>query len=261
MPRSGTSFLGQIFDSCPQVAYRLEPLFSYKLKNIFNEKSTKQEFLDFFEKAFDSHEDEFMNQLDRRKKKYYPTFKKINEDILVFKTTRFHNILPHLMELFDESFLKVISLVRHPAGAIYSWVSHPNEFPSNLDYKDEWRNGSCRKTSEEEFWGFEDWKDVTKQHMKLEKKYNNFHIFQYENIVNNIKDETKKIFHYSQIPFSTQTEEFLIKSQSKHINNPYAVYKNKNVALNWKKNLDTYIQKQIIDETKKSNLKRFLVEG
>ena len=34
MPRSGTSFLGQILDSSPSVAYRLEPIFSYKLKNI-----------------------------------------------------------------------------------------------------------------------------------------------------------------------------------------------------------------------------------
>ena len=260
MPRSGTSFLGQIFDSSPQVAYRLEPIFSYKLKNMVNDKSTKEDFLAFFEKAFDSHDDDFMNQTEKRKKGHYPVFQKTKEDVLVFKTTRFHNLLPNLMELFDEDFLQVISLVRHPAGAISSWVTHPNEFPSNFDYKEEWRSGSCRKSSVEEFWGFEDWKDVTSQHLNLENKYRNFHIFQYEDIVNNITDETKKIFDFSKIPYTRQTEDFLIKSQDKHIDDPYAVYKDKSVTLKWKKNLDKYIQKQIIDETKQSQLKRFLVE-
>ncbi len=179
MPRSGTSFLGQVFDSCPQVAYRLEPIFSYKLKNLVDKKSTKEEFLDFFDKAFDSYDDEFMNQVDKREKGHYPIFQKIDEDTLVFKTTRFHHLLPRIMELFDDDFLKVVSLVRHPAGAISSWIEHPNEFPSEYDYKKEWRSGNCRKTAIEEFWGFDDWKKVMTQHIELEKQFSNISIRKY----------------------------------------------------------------------------------
>ena len=32
-PRSGTSWLGQIFNSAPDVAYRYQPLFSYEFKD------------------------------------------------------------------------------------------------------------------------------------------------------------------------------------------------------------------------------------
>lgn len=260
MPRSGTSFLGQVFDSCPQVAYRLEPIFSYRLKNMVNNKSTKEEFLDFFEKAFDAHDDEFMNQVDKRAKGHYPTFQKVGEDTLVFKTTRFHHLLFNLMELFDEDFLKVVSLVRHPAGAISSWIDHPNEFPSDCDYKEEWRSGNCRKTSIEEFWGFDDWKKVMTQHLELEKKYKNFSIFQYENIINNIENEVQSLFNFSDIPYTEQTKSFLLEAQNKNIDDPYAVYKDKSVTLKWKKNLDLDIQEEIIQEIQNSPLKRFLVE-
>ena len=234
MPRSGTSFLGQILDSCPNVAYRLEPIFSYKLKNLVDENSTKEEFLDFFQKAFDSGEDEFMNQVEKRGKGHYPTFEKLGEDTLVIKTTRFHNILPTLMKYFNEDELAVISLVRHPAGTIYSWINHPNEFPVDCDYKKEWRSGNRRKTAKEEFWGFDDWKEVMTQRIELEKKYRNFKIFQYENIVSDIEEEVKTLLDYLEIPYTAQTKQFLLDAQSKNIDDPYAVYKDKSVTSKWR---------------------------
>jgi len=260
MPRSGTSFLGQVFDSCPNVAYRLEPIFSYKLKNIVDENSTRDEYLEFFKKAFDSDEDEFMNQFEKREKGLYPKFYKEESAFLVFKTTRFHHILPTLMRYFKKEELVVISLVRHPAGAISSWINHPNEFPSNSDYREEWRSGDCRKTAKEEFWGFDDWKAVMTQHVELEKEYENFKILQYEDIVENIEEQTRNLFEFSGISFSKQTKRFLYESQSKNIEDPYAVYKDKSVASKWKNNLDINIQKDIINEVKGTNLERFLVD-
>ena len=38
--RSGTSWLGQIFDSSPEVRYSFQPLFSYEFKNRVNENVT-----------------------------------------------------------------------------------------------------------------------------------------------------------------------------------------------------------------------------
>ena len=259
MPRSGTSFLGQVLDSCPSVVYRLEPIFSYKLKNMVDEDSTREQFNNFFQLAFESDEDEFMNQVEKRAKGHYPTFQKSDKESLVFKTTRFHNILPNLMENFHESELKVISLVRHPAGAIYSWINHPKEFPANCDYKIEWRNGLCRKTAKEEFWGFDDWKKVMLQHIELEKKYPNFKIFQYENIVSNIEEEIKALFDYIEVPYTEQTKQFLLESQSKNIDDPYAVYKDKSVTSKWKTQLDEDIQDEIINEIKGTVLEGFLV--
>lgn len=260
MPRSGTSFLGQVLDSSPEIAYRLEPIFSYKLKNMVDENSTKEKFIEFFEKAFEANEDEFMNQIERRAKGHYPIFKNKKPIYLGFKTTRFHNILPTMMEYFQNDDLKVISLVRHPAGAIHSWINHPKEFPQNLDYKKEWRSGACRKTAKEEFWGFEDWKIVMKQHIKLEKKYPNFKIFQYENIIHNLEEEIKKLFNFAGLRYTKQTIEFLKESQSKNIDDPYAVYKDKSVTSKWKTRLDLEIQQEIENDIKGTDLEVFLVE-
>ncbi len=260
MPRSGTSFLGQVLDSCPEIAYRLEPIFSYKLKNIVDENSTREEFIDFFNKAFDSDEDEFMNQVEKREKGHYPVFTEKQPIYLGFKTTRFHQLLPTLLKNFNENELKVISLVRHPAGAINSWINHPKEFPQNLDYKKEWRSGACRKTAKEEFWGFEDWKIVMKQHITLEKKYTNFKIFQYENIIHNLEEEIKKLFNFAGLRYTKQTIKFLKESQSKNIDDHYAVYKDSSVASKWKTKLDLDIQKEIENDIKGTDLEVFLVE-
>lgn len=260
MPRSGTSFLGQVLDSSPEIAYRLEPLFSYKLKNMVDENSSKEEFIDFFNKAFDSDEDVFMNQVEKREKGHYPVFTEKQPLYLGFKTTRFHQLLPTLLKYFNENELKVISLVRHPAGAIYSWINHPKEFPQELNYKDEWKSGKCRKTAKEEFWGFDDWKDVMKQHIELEKQYSNFKIFQYESIIYNLEEEIKNLFSFIGLKYTEQTIKFLKESQSKNIDDPYAVYKDKSVTSKWKKLLDLDIQEEIIKDIKNSELERFLVE-
>ena len=260
MPRSGTSFLGQIFDSVPNVAYRLEPIFSYRLKNMVDEHSGKSDFEDFFKMAFNASDDNFMNQTTKRQKGCYPVFKKTKPKYLVFKTTRFHNILPSLLKHFSHEELKVISLARHPAGAIYSWISHPNEFPAGADYKNEWLTGGCRKTAKEEFWGFDDWKKVMKLHMDLEQQYRNFKIFQYENIVNNIKSEVEQIFKFAGLELNKATVDFLEASQSAHLSDPYAVYKDKGVASKWKNLLDEEIQEKIISDVINTSLERFLVE-
>lgn len=43
VPRSGTSWLGQLFNSSERVAYRYQPLFSYAFKGRLNENSTLDE--------------------------------------------------------------------------------------------------------------------------------------------------------------------------------------------------------------------------
>jgi len=260
MPRSGTSFTGQIFDSHPHTVFRMEPLFAYKLKNIIDENSTKNEYLNFLKKAYESDEDFFMNQLDKRENGSYPTFQKSNKDILVIKTTRFHEMLETFLKYFDEDFFKVVCIVRHPAGAISSWINHPKEFPKGFDYRDEWRTGNCKKTAKEEYWGFEDWKKITTQHTELERKYSNFKIFQYEDIVNNIKDKTSELFKFTNLDMNKQTNDFLLECQSKEIEDPYAVYKNKTVISKWKYQLDKDIQDIIINEIKNTQLEQFLVE-
>ena len=260
MPRSGTSFIGQILDSSPDVSFRMEPIFSYKLKNIVDENSAKEEYINFFDKAFDSNEDVFMNQFEQRKKGIYPIFAKKDPDMLVFKMTRFHQIIPTLLKHFDSSFLKIVVVVRNPCGAINSWLSHPNEFPQHCDKFKEWKTGNCRKTAKEEFWGFNDWKEVTLMHMEMEKKYKNLKIFRYEDAVKDIDSFTKKLFEFTDLKKTKQTDEFIGKCQNRNDADPYSVFKNKSVAIKWKKDLDKAILEEIYKDLKGTKLETFLID-
>ncbi len=260
MPRSGTSFVAQIFDSHPEVAFRMEPIFSYALKNSVNEHATKAEFESFFEKAFNAKDDVFMNQLENRAKGIYPTFKKEkNASVLVFKTTRFHEIIPALLKNFSPEFMKIVSIVRHPCGAINSWLNHPNEFPPEADKMQEWRSGACRKTAKEEYWGFNDWLKVTQLHQQYEKKHLNFKVFQYENFVQNIHYETENLFDFTGLDINKQTRGFISQCQSREDTDPYSVYKTKDAAGKWKFQLNEKIKDAIIHDAVKMGLGKYLV--
>jgi hypothetical protein len=258
MPRSGTSWTSQIIDSSPQVRFRLSPFFSYEFKNAVSESSSKEEYERVFVGAYFSG-NSFMNQTQRREAGLYPTFKYKHDppEVLAIKMTRFHNLLQHIIDLFPDT--KVISIVRHPCGAINSWLKTDGEFPIDADPMKEWKTGSCRKSGPGEFWGFNDWKDVTSLYLRLEIEYpDQFKIIRYEDLVDDSMNETKELFHFLDLEYTQQTQNFLFESQRTHIDDPYAVYKKQNVKDRWKHELDPKIQEEIINELARSKLGRFL---
>ena len=258
MPRSGTSWLSQIFDSCPQVRFRLSPLFCYEFKNYVNEKSPKKDWDYVFRGAYAS-ENEFMNQTERRRAGQYPNFMKKNDNpqVLVIKDTRFHNLTERALELYPD--LKVVAIVRHPCGTIHSWLKAPREFPQHEAPLQQWRNGACRKTGFGEFWGFEDWKWVTRLHMRLEKDMPDRLIIQrYEDLVTNPIVETKKLFAFARLDCTDQTEKFLQQSQRSHVLNEYAVFKDPAVKDRWRTELEPEIREAILGEITGTELARFI---
>jgi hypothetical protein len=257
LPRSGTSWLGQILDSSPNVAYRFEPIFSYAFKNAVDENSSREDYIRFFEGIYQS-QDDFLLQKDKRAAGTYPTFSKRSEaEFLVFKTTRFHHLLEDMLRYFDN--LKIISIVRHPCGAINSWINAPREFPATADPMKEWKSGNCRKTATEEFWGFNDWKKVTLMHMKLEEKYlQQFKIIKYEELVKYTMMKSEELFSFVGLDLEDQTRKFIEECHSKHDQDNYSVFKRKNVADEWKKSLPEEIRERIIVEISGTPLDKFL---
>lgn len=257
MPRSGTSWLSQIIDSSPDVRFRLSPIFSYAFKNAVTASSSRSEYESLFHGAY-SATDDFMDQSYRRAAGEYPVWNVKNENprYLLIKMTRFHNLISRMMELFDD--LKMIAIVRHPCGAIHSWLTTPGEFPETADPMAEWRFAKVRKTSEEEFWGFEDWKTVTRLHLQLQKKYpERFYIIRYEDLVSNALKETEKVFNFLNLEITEQTKKFIIASQSQSVDNSYAVYKLPSVKERWKSGLQPDIRDQILAETAGTDLEVF----
>ena len=258
MPRSGTSWLSQIFDSHPSVRFKLSPLFSYRFKNIVGKESTQKEWIDFLHKVYNT-EDEFMDQAYRRRAGEYPIFENKDENprFLAIKDTRYHNLARKMLQIIPD--VKIIYIVRNPCGAIYSWLTAPKEFPKGADPWKEWRSGACRKTAPEEFWGFDDWKVVTSIYMKLQEEYSRqIRIIQYEDLVDDVERITKELFKFIGLKIKKQTYKFLIESQSFYHPNEYAVYKDPGVKHKWKKGLDKKIVEKIYKELKDTKFERFL---
>lgn len=258
MPRSGTNWLCQIFDSNEDVNFKMAPLFSYSFRNVLDRNSTLEEWNDFFRSVNDS-QDNFINQVEKRSKGDFPKFahKKEHPSFLVIKDTRNHHLTPRILELFPS--IKIIHIVRNPCGAIYSWLTASNEFPSSADPMQEWRTGKCRKTDESEFWGFDDWKLLTLKYMELEKSHpNQVKLISYEDLVNDSQAVTKRIFDFTGLTFSSQTESFLIESQSRHSDVYNAVFKDKSVKDKWRHNLNAEIISQIRSDLEGSVLEEYL---
>ncbi|MCD4681357.1 MAG: sulfotransferase [Bacteroidales bacterium] len=258
MPRSGTSWLSQIFDSHPNVRFKLSPLFSYAFKNAVNVNSNRDEWLQFFREVYFTN-DEFMDQNYRRKSGEYPNIKskESRPSHLVIKDTRYHNLTEQLLNLVPE--MKFVHIVRNPCGAINSWINTPKEFPKGADPYKEWRSGECRKTGEEEFWGFEDWKYLTNFYLLLQSNHpRKVMIVKYDYLVDRPFQIIEKMFEFVGIDLSCQTIDFVRDSQNRNVENEYAVYKKKAVKDKWRYQLDRKIVEEIYRDLENTPLSEFL---
>lgn len=257
MPRSGTSWLGQIFDSSPDVAFRMEPLFSYRFKNVLNGQSRRVDIEKFFDDVYLAN-DEFMKQKENRDNGSYQSFEKNPKtEYLVMKTTRHHALLPRYLELIDN--IEIVSIVRHPCATINSWINTEREFETKgCTIEDDWKSGGCRKGEEGESWGFDDWLAVTRQHVMLCKEYNNFNIVKYSDLIDAPEEMVKNLFASLSLKYTAQTDAFLTDCHSKHNENPYSVFKDKGVKNKWESILNHDIAQEIIAGVKAVNLSEFL---
>lgn len=258
VPRSGTSWLGQIIDSNPQVRYRYQPIFSYAFKDAVDEDSSKEEYIQFFYDIYKSRDD-FLCQKDKKEKGLYPHFDKVEKpSVLAFKNVRYHYLLEDMLQYFDN--LKVVGIVRHPCGVINSWLTTPKEFPADADPMEEWRYGECRNTGPEEYWGFEKWKEVANFFLRLKEGYTGkFYLLKYAKLVENPVQNTQELFHFLGLGYTDQTHEFLLSCHERHDKDNYSVYKDKSVREKWRWQLDERIQEEIISEIKGTKLETFLI--
>lgn len=256
MPRSGTSWLGQIINSSPKVMFRTEPLFAYRFKNIINQQSSCQEINNFFISLIDINDD-FILQTENQEAGYYPKFKKTHPNILAFKTTRHFELIERYLECVSN--LDVIAIIRHPCATINSWFNSYREFEKKGCLKEQdWRTGGCRKGVIGEYWGFNDWLESTKMFLAFSEKYSNFHLIRYSDLVRDTNPTVNNLFSRVGIDNSSQTENFLVHCHQRHDSNSYSVYKSKSVLDLWETELDRNISDKIIYYTNQSNLSFFL---
>jgi hypothetical protein len=149
-PRSGTSWLGQLFNAHEAVAYRYQPLFSYEFKNWFGERGVSAESLDAFAQALLGAQSDFVLQ-DLRPPKVPPITH------LVWKEVRYHALMPLLAAL--PGLHKLIYIHRPALQVINSWYRAPKEFRAGQDIHAEYLHAPSKNTDPCEYNGFLKWKE------------------------------------------------------------------------------------------------------
>ena len=256
-PRSGSTWLGSIFDSDPGVTYKFQPLFSYAFKSYLSETSTSRDIDSFFLKLKESN-DAFINQIEAKKKGIIPTFQKAHSVNLVYKEVRYHYLLPNILEQKDN--FKLICLVRNPFSVLNSWRKAPKEFKPTWNFDKEWYLAPSKNLSKkEEYNGYVKWKESCLLFLELSKLYSaNVKIVEYKDLLANTMSTVERIFQFAELDISKQTVDYIKRSTASHDHHPYSVFKKKLKDDDWRTELPESVIDLIKRDLKDSPLFKYL---
>ncbi len=256
--RSGTSWLGQLFDSSPHVRFSFQPLFSYEFKNRVNEDSSSDEFRRLMDDIYNT-KSSFLNQNDKRDSGEYSVFEKESATPhLVFKENRYQNLIEPMMRKCLE--VKLVAIIRNPNAVLNSWMKNPKEFPPESYPLTEWRYGDCKNEGHEDFFGYYKWKEVTNLYLDLYDKWpDRVYVLRYEGLVESPQETVKELFAFCGVDENEQTNHFIRRSSSSHTDSLYSVFKDKRVISQWRHELDPYITTEIAHDLVGTRLERFIL--
>ena len=260
-PRSGSTWLGQIIDSSPDVRYKYQPLFSRSFRGQISLDSTKEDIERFFEDVY-QFEDDFLDRENEKKKGIHQRFDVKNTDpsVLTLKHVRYHYLLPYLLKNIDN--LSVCAIVRNPCGTINSWRKAPKEF-RDIDgrFEEQWYFAQQRDSFKPyEYFGFQKWKEATMIFLTIKKWFpERVHIVQYEKLMKNTMQVVNGLFKFFDLEITDQTTNFLNKSINEHNNDVYSVFKSNKKPDDWKNELDSGIINRIYSELKDTQFEQFLL--
>ena len=260
LPRSGTSWLGEIFNSHPRVCYRFQPIFSYALKEFVTASSSREEIESFFD-ILQKINDPFLDQLEARASKALPVFEKETPSHVAYKEVRYHNILPNLLR--KHPGVHVFLIVRDPRATIHSWWKSPKEFRGDLGWciEQEWRYAICKNLNRpEEYNGFERWKEAVRLFVHLaESQSERVTLIRYADLLANPVGKATMLFHKVGLDLSDQTRSFLEQSRnhdgSRH---RYSVFRTRSKDNEWIGSLPVYIAEEIERDVANTPLVKFL---
>ena len=258
VPRSGTSWLGQIFNSHSDVEFKFQPLFSYAFKDYLDENSPLEKIEDFFLKIKES-DDYFLNMKDPVIHKNYPDFSKHpHPRLLVYKEVRYHHVIQNILEKTDDS--KFIFIVRNPFPVLSSWAKAPKEFDKSWDFMEEWEFARKKNLGrKEEFYGYDGWKKATLIFHKLKERFpDRVEIVKYSDLLKNPEKITRELFSFAGLDWDLQTEKFIDESMSRKDNDPNSVYKAKQNDDDWNTFIPEEVKLKITNDLSNTPLSEYL---
>ncbi|HYW77873.1 MAG TPA: sulfotransferase [Gammaproteobacteria bacterium] len=259
-PRSGTSWLGQLFNSSEHVAYRYQPFFSHAFRGRITGSSTAPEMRRVFREMLESRDSFLLQSGKQRLADEELEFPKSDISHLVYKEVRFHHLLPHLLQSLPD--FKAVGIIRDPRAVVWSWANAPREFDPAWSLRVEWRSARKKNAGLDENWyGFERWKELALLFLKLESSYpDRFCTIRYERLVWDMRDEIESIFDFCDLPVSEQTVAFVRESTTRDDRDTYGVHRghSRMTGQEWQSRLDREISRQITEELLGTPLEEFL---
>lgn len=231
-PRSGTTWLGQIFNSVPAVQFRYQPLFSYEFKDWFGQHGLSEDSLAQFRTALMAAQSDFVLQALRPAK--------TAATHLVWKEVRYHQHMAGLLAL--QGLHHLVYIFRPPVDVLNSWYQAPKEFRAGQDIHREWLHAPAKNTAPCEFNGFEKWKESMRMALSLQQRHpGKLLMLSYEQLCANPLGVTRKLFAALDLPLGDETRAFLKASTTRHEADAYSVFKSQRTPLT----LPTSIVQQI----------------
>jgi hypothetical protein len=224
-PRSGTSWLGQLFNSSPQVAYRYQPFFAHAFRTRVGDCRTPADFERLLEDIGRTDDDFILQRGAANLARRELSFPKRQPTCLLYKEVRFHQLLPVLMRI--ERF-RGVALVRNPLEVLASWVRAPREFKPEWSLAEEWRFAPSKNQGRaEEFYGYEGWKRAALIFRALEAEYpHRFRIVAYGELRRDPLAVLSPLFDMLGLELTDQTRRFAAQSTSVADDDPYGVFRN-----------------------------------
>lgn len=259
VPRSGTTWLGQIFNSSPQVQYRYQPLFGHAFRGFLTHDSSAADVARFIERLLIT-DDPFVHQKGEASLSGYElSFEKALPTHLVYKEVRFHDLLENLLRVQTDAV--GIGVVRHPCAVLHSWINAPREFRSEWSLAEQWRHAPAKNSElRGNYYGFEAWKAVATMFQKLEAEHpRRFQIVRYEAVVKDPVPAVSQLFEAVGLDMSEQTLSFIAASRSASDGHPYGVLRGPTFDPNaWRDHLSDEIVEPVYRELRGTPLERYL---
>ncbi len=221
-PRSGTSWLGQIFNSAPDVAYRYQPLFSYEFKDWFGRHGVSDASIAAFHQALAGASSPFVLQALQPAKTV--------ATCMVWKEVRYHQLMAPLLE--HHGLDALVYLVRAPVEVINSWYLAPKEFRAGQDIHAEYRDAPSKNTSPCEFNGLARWKESVAMAIALRRRFpDRVHLVGYERLRQSPVAQVQALFERLGLAVTPSVLAFLADSTSRRDDDAYSVFRGGRTAI------------------------------
>lgn len=263
VPRSGSTWLGELVNSSPATCYKFQPLFSYVMKDYLCESSDSGRIESFF-CELESSCDDFLDQTEARKEGTLPTFQKKQATHVVYKEVRYHNLLPNLVSRAS-SGVRFIFLIRNPLEVLSSWLCAPREFRKDLgwDFQTEWREARAKNQGRpEEYFGYDKWKEAALLFHQLREMYpGRVQVVRYCDLVCDTESVLRNLFAFCGLELTDQTKRFLVNSQSTKRDDTYGVFRSGSMSAKWRDHLPRSVIDSVLSDLQGTSLQMYVERG